>query len=109
MSPHTTRRAIFAALLAAGLGCHATGPALAQNDPLPSWNDGATKKSITEFVARVTTQGGADFVPPEQRIATFDNAGTLWTEQPFYFQLAFAFDRAKAMAAKDPALQAKQP
>jgi len=109
MSPHTTRRAIFVALLAASLGCHATGPALAQNDPLPSWNDGATKKSITDFVARVTAQGGADFVAPEERIATFDNDGTLWTEQPFYFQLAFAFDRAKAMAAKDPALQAKQP
>jgi hypothetical protein len=67
-------------------------------DPLPSLNDGATKKAITDFVARVTAQGGADFVPAEERIATFDNDGTLWTEQPHYFQLAFAFDRVKAMA-----------
>ena len=67
-------------------------------DPLPSWNDGAAKKAITDFVARVATQGGADFVPAEERIATFDNGGTLWTEQPYYFQLAFAFDRVKAMA-----------
>ena len=67
-------------------------------DPLPSWNDGAAKKAITDFVARVTAQGGADFVPAEARIATFDNDGTLWTEQPYYFQLAFAFDRVKAMA-----------
>ena len=66
-------------------------------DPLPSWNDGAAKKAITDFVARVATQGGADFVPAEERIATFDNGGTLWTEQPYYFQLAFAFDRVKAM------------
>ena len=66
--------------------------ALAQSDPLPSWNDGAAKKAITDFVGRVTMQGGADFVPPEMRIATFDNDGTLWCEQPFYFQLAFAFD-----------------
>ena len=67
-------------------------------DPLPSWNDGAAKKAVTDFVARVTAQGGADFVPAEQCIATFDNDGTLWTEQPYYFQLAFAFDRVKAMA-----------
>src|SRR5215510_5199076 len=87
----------------------ATAQAMAQTDPLPSWNDGATKKSITDFVARVTTQGGADFVPVPERIATFDNDGTLWTEQPVYFQLAFALDRAKAMAAKNPALASKQP
>lgn len=78
-------------------------------DPLPSWNDGATKKAIADFVARVTTQGGADFVPAEQRIATFDNDGTLWTEQPYYFQLAFAFDRIKAMAPQHPEWKATQP
>src|SRR5829696_1300087 len=65
------------------LGAVASAQPLAA-DPLPSWNDGATKKSITDFVARVTTQGGADFVPPDQRIATFDNDGTLWIEQPIY-------------------------
>lgn len=81
------------ALLVAPVLAHAQPP-----DPLPSWNDGPAKKSITDFVARVITQGGADFVPPEQRIATFDNDGTLWTEQPVYFQVAFAFDRVKALA-----------
>lgn len=79
------------------------------NDPLPSWNDGATKTAITEFVARVTREGGPDFVPPVQRIATFDNDGTLWVEQPFYFQLAFAFDRVRALATKHPEWQDKQP
>jgi hypothetical protein len=67
-------------------------------DPLPSWNDGAAKKSIVEFVARVTREGGPDFVPPAERIATFDNDGTLWAEQPMYVQLVFAFDRVKALA-----------
>ena len=69
-----------------------------QRDPLPSWNEGATKTAILDFVARVTTQGGPDFVPAEQRIATFDNDGTLWVEQPMYIQLAFALDRVKALA-----------
>src|SRR4051794_15678693 len=78
-------------------------------DPLPSWNDGAAKKAITDFVARVTAQGGADFVPAEQRIAVFDNDGTLWTEQPYYFQLAFAFDRVKAMAPQHPEWKTTQP
>ena len=83
--------------------------ALAQTtDPLPSWNDGAVKKSITDFVARVTTPGGADFVPAEQRIATFDNDGTLWSEQPIYFQVAFALrsrqgDGAAASGMEDQA------
>jgi phosphoglycolate phosphatase-like HAD superfamily hydrolase len=85
------------------------GGAQAQTDPLPSWNEGATKKAITDFVARVTTQGSPDFVPVEQRIATFDNDGTLWSEHPFYFQLAFAFDRVKAMAPQHPEWKTKQP
>ena len=83
--------------------------ALAQTDPLPSWNDGAVKQSITDFVARVTAQGGPDFVAVPERIATFDNDGTLWTEQPYYFQLAFALDRVKAMAPKHPEWKTKQP
>ncbi|MHC1948705.1 haloacid dehalogenase-like hydrolase [Bradyrhizobium sp. UFLA06-06] len=78
-------------------------------DPLPSWSDGAAKSAIVDFVARVTTQGGRDFVPPAERIATFDNDGTLWTEQPFYFQLAFAFDRVKAMAPEHPDWKTRQP
>src|SRR6185369_16732572 len=83
--------------------------AQAQTDPLPSWNNGPVKTSITDFVARVTTQGGPAFVPAEQRIATFDNDGTLWCEQPMYVQLAFALDRVKAMAPLHPEWKDKQP
>ena len=83
--------------------------AFAQADPLPSWNDGPTKQAITTFVARVTTEGHADFVPVERRIATFDNDGTLWSEQPVYNQAAFAFDRIKAMAADHPEWKDQQP
>ncbi len=74
---------------------------------LPSWNDGPVKSSITDFVARVTS--GPDFVPEDQRIATFDNDGTLWIEQPMYIQLAFALDRVKAMAPLNPDWKNKQP
>lgn len=81
----------------------------AQTDPLPSWNDGAVKKAITDFVTRVTTQGSPDFVPEADRIATFDNDGTLWVEQPYYFQMAFAFDRLKAMAPQHPEWKTKEP
>jgi phosphoserine phosphatase len=83
--------------------------AQAQADPLPSWNEGATKQSITAFVRRVTTQGGAHFVPPEQRIATFDNDGTLWVEQPIYVQLAFVLDRVRALAPQNPDWTTRQP
>jgi phosphoglycolate phosphatase-like HAD superfamily hydrolase len=101
-----SRRAFFAAVVAVTLA----GAASAQTaDPLPSWNDGAVKKAITDFVGRVTTQGSADFVPVELRIATFDNDGTLWCEQPFYFQLAFAFDRLRVMAPQHPEWKTRQP
>jgi phosphoserine phosphatase len=78
-------------------------------DPLPSWNDGAAKLAILDFVARVTREGGPDYVPPTERVATFDNDGTLWCEQPMQVQLFFAFDRLKALAAKDPSLKERQP
>jgi len=84
-------------------------PALAQTDPLPSWNDGAAKTSITDFVARTTAQGNPDFVPQDQRIAVFDNDGTLWIEQPMYVQLAFILDRVRALAPQNPAWKSKQP
>jgi phosphoglycolate phosphatase-like HAD superfamily hydrolase len=84
-------------------------PGLAQPDALPSWNNSPAKKSLTDFVARVTTQGAPDFVPVEQRIATFDNDGTLWTEQPVYFQVAFAIDRVKALAPQHPDWKQKEP
>jgi phosphoglycolate phosphatase-like HAD superfamily hydrolase len=83
--------------------------AAAQTDPLPSWNDGAAKKSIVDFVARVTTQGGEDFVPSPERIAVFDNDGTLWCEQPVYFQAAFALDRVRVMAPSHPEWKGQQP
>ena len=83
--------------------------ASAQADPLPSWNDGAAKSAITDFVTRVTTEGGPSFVPPAERIATFDNDGTLWCEQPYYFQLAFALDQIKSMAPKHPEWKQQQP
>ena len=83
--------------------------ALAQSDPLPSWKDGAVKSAITDFVAKVTQEGGPDFVKPEERIAVFDNDGTLWSEQPIYFQAAFALDRVKAMAAQHPEWKDAEP
>ncbi|KAA0074170.1 haloacid dehalogenase-like hydrolase [Tardiphaga sp. P9-11] len=81
----------------------------AQSDSLPSWNDSAAKKSIVDFVSRVTAQGAPDFVPVEQRIAVFDNDGTLWCEQPIYFQFAFAFDRIRAIAPQHPEWKTTQP
>jgi heat shock protein HslJ/phosphoglycolate phosphatase-like HAD superfamily hydrolase len=72
----------------------------AQSDPLPSWNDGASRKAIIDFISKVTTEGSPDFVKPAERIAVFDNDGTLWAEQPAYFQLVFMIDRVKAMAAE---------
>jgi phosphoserine phosphatase len=102
------RRTLPALLIATGICC--LGNAAAQTpDPLPSWNDGPVKKSITDFVPRVTTPGGADFVPRDQRIATFDNDGTLWAEQPMYFQIMFAMDRVKALAPRHPDWRKKQP
>jgi hypothetical protein len=83
--------------------------ALAQTDPLPSWNEGASKRTIVEFVARVTRQGGPDFVPAPERIAVFDNDGTLWSEHPMYVQLAFILDRVKALAPLHPEWKDKQP
>ncbi len=76
---------------------------------LPSWNDTRSKHAIVAFVERVTTEGSADYVPPAERIAVFDNDGTLWSEQPAYFQLFFAIDRIKAMAADHPEWKDRQP
>jgi phosphoglycolate phosphatase-like HAD superfamily hydrolase len=78
-------------------------------DPLPSWNDTATKKAIVDFVGRITKDGSPDFVKPEERIATFDNDGTLWVEQPIYTQVAFAIDEVIAMAPKHPEWREKEP
>ena len=83
--------------------------AIAQADPLPSWNDTGPKKAIFEFVERVTKEGGPDFIPVNERIATFDNDGTLWVEQPVYTQFAFAIDRVKALASQHPEWKTEQP
>src|SRR5580698_3625141 len=80
----------------------------AQPDPLPSWNDGPAKKAILNFVTRTTTIGSPDYVPVAERIATFDNDGTLWTEQPIYTQLVFALDRVKALAPQHPEWKQQQ-
>jgi hypothetical protein len=99
--------AIRAALLLAA--CVAAPASAEPSDPLPSWNDGPTKKAITDFVARVTQTDSSDFVPVPERIAVFDNDGTLWAEQPMYFQLAFAIDRVKALAPEHPEWKDKEP
>ena len=78
-------------------------------DPLPSWNEGPAKQSIMAFVAKVTREGSPDFVPAAERIATFDNDGTLWAEQPLYFQLFFGIDRVKALAPEHPEWKDKEP
>src|SRR6476619_7222809 len=78
-------------------------------DPLPSWNEGATKKAIIDFVDKTTKEGSPDFIPVEERIACFDNDGTLWAEQPLYFQLAFVLDRVKALAPQHTEWKTKEP
>ncbi len=78
-------------------------------DPLPSWNNGPAKQSIMAFVEKVTKEGSPDFVPVPERIAVFDNDGTLWAEQPMYFQAFFVFDRIKALAPQHPEWKDKEP
>jgi phosphoserine phosphatase len=81
----------------------------AAGDPLPSWNDGAAKQAIVEFVEAATTDGGADYVPPADRIATFDQDGTLWVEQPLYTQAVFALDRVAELAPRHPEWKTEEP
>ena len=109
---------LLTVIMVAFLGCReqitdisetATEVAEVAADPLPSWNEGPSKTAIIAFVEEVTTQGSPSFVPEEDRIATFDNDGNLWSEQPYYFQLQFAIDRVKAMAPDHPEWQSKQP
>ena len=80
-----------------------------KDEALSSWNDGPSKKAIIDFIDRVTRDGGPDYVKPEDRIATFDHDGTLWAEQPMYFQIMFAMDRVRALAPKHPDWKTKQP
>src|SRR5262245_1248288 len=83
--------------------------ALAQSDPLPSWNDGAAKKAIVEFVQVTTTQGSPKFVPPAERIATFDQDGTLWVEHPMYTQVVYCLERVPAVVKAKPELAKVEP
>jgi phosphoglycolate phosphatase-like HAD superfamily hydrolase len=104
-----TRRALLSVLLASICGAYVIAADDPKSDPLPSWNEGVTKQSIVDFVGRVTKEGGAEFVPPAERIAVFDNDGTLWAEQPVYFQVAFAFDRIRALAPQHPEWKDTEP
>jgi haloacid dehalogenase-like hydrolase len=105
-----SRRALLSAFAALPvLSISASAQTAASGDMLPSWNEGATKQAILNFVAAVTREGSADFVPPAERIATFDNDGTLWVEHPMYTQLAFGLDRVKALAALHPEWKNTQP
>jgi phosphoglycolate phosphatase-like HAD superfamily hydrolase len=98
-----------AAALAATMPATLRAAWAAGTPPLSSWVDGDAKADIMDFVAAVATAGSPDFVPPAERIAVFDNDGTLWAEQPVYFQFAFAFDRVKALAPQHPEWQGTQP
>src|SRR5438270_8601396 len=100
----TVHRTFF--LLAITLAGFTTARA---QDPLSSWNDTAPKKAIVAFVEKVTKEGSSDFVPPAERIATFDNDGTLWAEQPMPFQILFALDRVKVLAPQHPEWKDKEP
>ncbi len=100
------RRALIGLLLAA-----LPGAAAAQQggDPLPSWRDGASKRAILDFLEATTREGGPDFVAPAERVAVFDNDGTLWVEQPVYAELVFAFDRIRALAPQHPEWAEREP
>lgn len=108
---------LFAVITAFIVGCNqpqtksdkAKQETIAATDPLPSWNEGTSKKAIIDFVSKTTKQGSIDFIPVADRIACFDNDGTLWSEQPMYFQFLFAMDRVKAMAPQHPEWKTKQP
>ncbi len=98
---------IYVILLAlVAISCNTASKQVSTSDPLPSWNDGASKKAIVDFVTQTTTPGDK-FVPVDKRIAVFDNDGTLWCEQPLYFEMVYSVDMTKAIAAQSKALQKK--
>jgi hypothetical protein len=117
MAEHSfTRRNVLTAIAALPLvseivlrSVPASAQIAASHNPLPSWNDGAAKQPILDFVSAVTREGSPDFVPPSERIATFDNDGTLWVEHPMYTQLVFVLDRVKALAPQHPEWKDAQP
>src|SRR5688572_12857815 len=105
MQPRAERAAL---LLVACFALACGGPG-EPDDPLPSWREGPTKGAIVGFVGRVTTRGSPDFLPPEERVAVFDNDGTLWSEQPLYFQVQFALDQVDDLAPAHPRWRTEEP
>ena len=103
------RREFAALLVGAAAGAVLTGPARAQSGLLPSWNDGPAKQAILSFVRATTDSTSPQFVPPEERIATFDQDGTLWVEHPIYTQLVYCFDRVPALVEAKPELASVEP
>ena len=101
------RHAIVQTLLLAAV--FAGPPPSRADDPLPSWNNGAARQSILRFIDRITREDSPDFVPPSERIAVFDNDGTLWAEQPMYFQFLFVLDRIKALVPRHPEWRTQEP
>jgi hypothetical protein len=97
-------RFLSAFVLAAAAGLTLCGQALAQTDPLPSWNDSAAKQAIVKFVQTTTDQSSTKFVPPAERIATFDQDGTLWVSHPMYTQVVYCLDRVPAVVKAKPEL-----
>jgi phosphoserine phosphatase len=100
-------KVVFVSLVAVALGFAAT--AASAQDPLPSWNDGSTKQAIVDFVKTTTTQGGPQFVPPEARVATFDQDGTLWVEHPMYTQVMYCLERVPTLVKQKPELAKIEP
>jgi hypothetical protein len=96
-------------ILSAGLALFAAVAPVRAADPLPAWNDGAAKQAVLQFVERTTKAGSPEFVPASERIAVFDNDGTLWAEQPMYFQAFFMLDRVKALAPQHPEWKTNEP
>ena len=98
-----------ASVLALAASLALVAPAFAETDPLPSWNDGPAKKAIVDFVRATTTQGAPKFVPPAERIATFDQDGTLWVEHPMYSQVIYCLDRVPALVKAKPEVAKVEP
>src|SRR4249919_1878232 len=101
--------ALLPALSTSLASVSASAQTSASGDALPSWNDGASKKAILDFVHETTDHASAKFVPPEERIATFDQDGTLWVEHPIYSQVVYCLDRVPALVEKDPKLKNVEP